>query len=102
LSSKLRDDRHDGDKTKFFHHLDTDSDKEITLAEMETVQAHAAEMAAEDGKGGPFYRLIYRQVHGNFYDFTKGVHGELFAHHNIDGDGKITHEEFQEDFHDDL
>jgi hypothetical protein len=63
LSSKLRDDKHNGDKTKFFNHLDADSDKEITLAEMELVQAHAAEMAAEDGEGGHFYRSIYRTVH---------------------------------------
>ena len=55
LSSKLRDDMHNGDKTKFFDGLDTEilnSDKEITLAEMEVVHSHAAKMAADDKGGG--------------------------------------------------
>ena len=102
LSAKLRDDRHEGDKTKFFNHLDANSDNKITPAEMETVQAHAAELAAEVDNGKSFFKLIHNQVHKNLYDFTKGVHGEMFAHHDKDGDGKITHEEFQEDFHEDL
>ena len=93
MSSKLRDDRHDGDKTKFFDGLDTEilnSDKEITLAEMEVVQAHVAKMAADD-KGGGFYKMMHQLVHDNS---PRGVHGELFAHLDKDGDGKITHEEF--------
>ena len=94
LSSKLIDDMHNGDNTKFFDHLDADSDKEITLAEMEVVQAHVAKMAADD-KGGGFYKMMHRLVHQNS---PRGVHGELFAHLDKDRDGKITHEEFHTDY----
>ena len=94
LSSKLIDDMHNGDNTKFFDHLDADSDKEITLAEMEVVQAHVAKIATDDNsdnKGGGFYKMMHQLVHDNS---PRGVHGELFAHLDKDGDGKITHEEF--------
>jgi hypothetical protein len=97
LSSKLKDDMHNGDKTKFFDGLDTEilnSDKKITLAEMEVVHSHAAKMAADD-KGGGFYKMMHRLVHQNS---PRGVHGELFAHLDKDRDGKITHEEFHTDY----
>lgn len=93
LSSKLRDDIHKGDTKVFFETLDSDNDLSISLDEMKVVQGHAADLAEKDSTQG-FYKMMHRLVHENS---PKGVHGELFAHLDKDGDGLISHAEFHGD-----
>ena len=86
------DSKHNGDKASFFSELDADGDMSITAAEMEKVQDHMEDMSKAQPGG------LWRVMHNVLTKKSKkgGVHHELMALHDKDGDGIVSHTEFHD------
>jgi hypothetical protein len=90
LSTRIRDQVHGGDKTKFFEHLDGDGDKAINIDELSAVQGHIN--ALKDKTPGGVWEMMHNLLETK--SKKGGFHAELFDQLDADGDGTVSHEEF--------
>ena len=86
------DAKHNGDKAAFFTELDVDGNMAISADEMEKVQDHMEAMSTAQPDG------LWRVMHNVLKTKSKkgGVHHELMALHDKDGDGAVSHSEFHD------
>ena len=90
MSTRIRDSNHGGDATKFFESLDSDSNKGISIGELQAVQDNMSELNNKQSGG------VWNMMHNLLETKSQrgGFHAELFAHLDADGDGTVSHEEF--------